>query len=342
MCTSRIRQSVPGFLLAIGVICATGCQSAGHRFLQLVGLGNEPLSLALTIDPQPTKAAEALNPFKPYAPLQKALGEHLGRPVAVDCCFPFQTGLGLEDGWYDLAVVTPGQFARLKNPAGLRVVAVPVDEAGRVATGAVLIVPRDSEIEHVADLRGQRVIFGPADDSRTHYAGLELLKSAGLSKGDLKLEVLPVPGSLMHRPNMHATAQAVLSGSADAGFIDEATWEALPDAAQDADEPSQDKLRVVGRTIALPGRLLVASPKLGDATIADVRSFLLAVGQRDPDVVEPLGIAGFGPPPDTAVANALSLQQVVRPSKTRDKIEAELAEDVQSESGEGPSPEEPD
>ena len=196
-----------------------------------------------------------------------------------------------------------------------------VDEQGRTARSAVLVVPVQSEVHAPADLRGQVVAFGPAGDSRTVYAGLLLLRDAGLRKTDLALEVLPVPGGLKHFPDMRSLAQAVINGSAAAGFMDEVAWDAFPKHADQAGEPARDKLRVLAPTVALPGRLLIASPKLDAATVEQVRAFLLSVGRDHPELVKPLAISGYAAPSEELLAACRSLLPVVAPEPA-EKVES--------------------
>jgi ABC-type phosphate/phosphonate transport system substrate-binding protein len=303
------------------LLCALGCQTAGLRFLSLIGLKNPPLSVVLVADQPTAAAATAFDPFPAYAALQRAMSDQLLRPVAVDVCFSFQVNGSLRSGWHDVAVVSPAQYALLTDPRDLRVLAGTVDEQGRTARRAVLVVPVESVVRAPADLRGQVVAFGPAGDSRTVYAGLLMLRNAGLQKTDLALEVLPVPGGLKHFPDMRSLAQAVINGSAAAGFIDEAAWDDFPEHADQAEEPARDKLRILGPTVALPGRLLIASPKLDVATAEQVQTFLLTVGRDHPDLVKPLAISGYAAPSEELLAACRSLLPVVAPEPA-DKAES--------------------
>jgi len=283
-------------LAGLALVCSTGCQTVGLRFLNLIGLEKKPLSLVLVLENRPSEAAQVLNPFKPYGPLQKAMAAKLGRPVSVDPCFDFQLQSGLDSGWHDLAIVTPAQYARLKDTSRYKVLAVPLDERGRAARCAVLVVPATSKINAVEELRGKVVAFGPHDDARTHHAAVQLLAQAGLKKTDLSLEVLPIPGSLKHMPHARAIAQTVMSGSAHAGFIDEAAWEAFPEHAEKEGDPAREELREIGRTVALPTRLVIASPSLKPAAAAEVERFLVAVGKTEPEVLEALRVSGYRVP----------------------------------------------
>ena len=284
------------FGLAVLVLAGgTGCQSAGLRFLSLIGLHKDPLVVALVADTPgkgTTAALEVLNPFGPYSRWQSALGEELGRPVGLDLCLPLQLPSALDSGLCHVAVVSPAQYARMTGAERFSVVGVPADEQGRGVRPALLVVKTDSPVQAVADLRGKTVAFGPAGDARTHEAGLALLAEHGLKKADLSLELLPLPGSLKHMPSMRGVAQSVINGSSEAGFLDEAAWEELP-ATAEGDEPARDKLRIVARTAAVPDSLIIASPKLDPQTFDKVRAFLLEADEKYADALRPLHVSCY-------------------------------------------------
>lgn len=291
--TVRSRAThVVSLFAALVLLFGTGCQAASVRLLSLIGLENHPLSVAIVTD-KAAVAAQGFNPFPAYRALQHALAKELGRPVAVDVCFPFQAQAGFSSGWYDLAIVTPAQLHILGPANTLRVLAVSADKQGRALHSAVLVVRADSALETATDLRGKVVAFGPVDDALLHHAALQLLRSAGLKPADLAHDVLSLPDALRHLPDGRAVAQAVLTGSAAAGFVDDGTWAAL--SAQDAreGEPTRDTLRTIGWTIALPADLVVAAPRLDKATADRVRAFLLSVSQKCPEVMQPLASSGY-------------------------------------------------
>jgi ABC-type phosphate/phosphonate transport system substrate-binding protein len=300
--SAAIPVLLPIFLLLTG---AGGCQSTGLRFLNLVGLEKDPLVIALVAQQQKSgpevNPLALLNPFGPYERLQSALRAELGRPVAWDLCFPVQLEPGLNTGFFHLALISPLEYARLPQPERFTVVAVPADERGQVARPAVLVVAADSAIQSVEDLRGKTVAFGPANDSRTHAAALELLAQHGLKPGDLSLELLPLPGSLKHMPNMRAVAQSVMHASSDAGFIDAAAWEAFPELAEREDDPARGRLRVIAKTSAVPEQLVVGSPKLDQAVMEKVRAALLALERAHPEALRPLHVSSYQVPTDELI-----------------------------------------
>jgi len=301
------------------VLCgATGCQTAGLRLRSLVGLQKTPVVVALVLDNRPVAAAaEVFNPFPKYFDLQQALSKDLQCPVSLDACFPFQVKFGLDSGWYHLAVLTPAQQTNLgPSPDAYRVLAVPVDRRDRDMRPALLVVPANSSIRNIADLRGKVVAFGPADDSRTHHAALQLLREAGLEKTDLALEALPVPGALKHLPDGRGVAQSVINGSSDAGFLDTAAWEEFAEHAQQPGDPARDKLRILARTIPLPSWVIVVSPKLDPALAGNIEHALLECGRKHPEALQPLDSTGFALPSREVLENCRQLTVSDVPPKT--------------------------
>ena len=302
----------------LGLIGAAGCQSTGLRFLSLIGIQKDPLIVSLVADQgasKPSGPLAVLNPFGAYDKLTAVLRDELGRPVGWDLCFKVQLASSLDLGLCHLAVVSPVTYARLADRERYPVVAVPVDEDGQVARCALLVVAAGSEIEAVEDLRGKTVAFGPSGDSLTHYAALELLEQHGLEKTDLSLEIVPLPGSLKHMPDARSVAQTVMNASSDAGFMDEAGWAALPEHTDEEGEPARDRLKVIGRTIALPQRLIISSPKLDEATRDKVRSVLLAVKSEHSEAAEPLGISGYEAPTEELLNTCARLGETPAPKE---------------------------
>lgn len=297
----EMRSSVR-YVLAVlflgGLAFQTGCQSGGHGagFLSLIGLSKKPVVISLGVEPG------VLNPFANHEKLRKALEDSIGRPVQLRLSFPIQLEPNLELGFYHFAAVTPGDYLAMPKREKFEPIVVSVDESGREARLAVLVVRADSTIQSIEELRGKTLGFGPAEDARTHQAGLALLREHGIEKADLSLGIVPLPGSLKHFPKMRDIAQSVINQSSDAGFIDEAAFEALPETADVEGEPSRDKLRVIGRTVALPGKILIRSPKAEQAIVDQVAQFLLTADQNCPDALKPLFISAFHAPSEEVMA----------------------------------------
>jgi ABC-type phosphate/phosphonate transport system substrate-binding protein len=289
--------------LIASIVAATGCTSRGGiPLLNLIPL-DKPVVVALVSD----NALSALNPFSPYDKLRERMTKDLGRRVRMDLCLPFQVETGLQTGFYTFAVMTPGQFMQQGNRASEVVVATSVDTGGQKARPAVLVVRDNSDIEKPEQLREKIVAFGPNMATRTHIAALKLLAAHGITEKDLQVTLLPTPG-LKHYSNGRAVMQAVLSQAAAGGFVDQATWDTLPDTSEDRQEPARSRLRIIARTEAYPDYLIVASPSADASIVSAMREFLTRVGKVHPDAVAPLNIAGYVEPDADSVAKWRSVQ----------------------------------
>ncbi len=288
--------------LVVGAALVAGCQSTGTHVLSRLALQEEPLVVAVVVDSVPEAAAAPVSPFTTYAPLRAALSKALNRPVALEPCFAFQAEQGIATGWYALAVVTPAQYARTPAERRPRILAVSSDPDGDVLRAALLVTATDSAIQSPADLRGKTVAFGPRDDSLLHHAAMKLLRDNGVQPADLQLDLLPVPGSLRHLSDARAMAHAVATSQVAAGFIDEDDYNALPEQTTASGDTGRHDMRVIGRTMALPTRLLLVSHKLDPNTAARVQAFLVRVGREQPEVLRPLRARDYRVPTEEVLA----------------------------------------
>ncbi len=272
-----------------------GCRSGGLPLINLLGI-DRPLVLAVGVEKLPAISDQPLDPvvtWARYEPLRAALSTYLNRAVALDMTLPGLIPPLLKDGFYHVAILSPVEFARLSEDSGATAIAVPVDAQNRALRSALLVVKSDSPIRQISELRGQSVAFGLTNDARSHIAALMLLEQNGLKPLDLKLELLPLPGSLKHLPDGRSIAQHVASGGAAAGFVDQAAWDALPATAENRGEPARDQLRAIGQTLALPDRVAVVSGKLEASQVAQVRRFLIEELRKQAPVASGLQCAGF-------------------------------------------------
>lgn len=305
-------RSASALLVAlVAVIAAGGCSAPGTgvRLLNIIGLAEKPLVIFYVAQRTPnagTPLVGIIDPFGPSNKLYEALGKELKRTVVPDLCFSFQLQSNLDLGVGQLALVSPLDYGRLKDRTKIRVLAAAADAAGRAARPGLLIVPVKSDIQKVQELRGKVVAFGQPRTPRTHHAALLLLREHGLEPADLSLEVLPVPGALKVFPEDRDVARSVLNGSSAAGFIDELSWEDLPESAA-AGEPARDQYRIVGRTEPVAERLLLASPKLDRTTADRVRDFFLKAGADHPEALRPLQYASFVEATPALLENAVKL-----------------------------------
>lgn len=289
--------------------CAATANSA--RLLNLIGLSEKPLIVSYVSDDVASSESgplALLNPFAPYEPLHQAMSKDLRRQTAPYLCMPFQLEFDLDLGICQLAIVSPVHFANFLNRDKFAVIAITQDEQGRAARPALLVAMAESAIAGPAELRGKIVAFGPATDGRTHHAGLMLLGAAGVKRGDLSLELFPVPGSLRTYSSASDLAMSILRGTCEAGFVDERWFESLPEDATGG-ALARSRFKVIGKTIALPDRLVLASPKLAQSERDKVREFLLAAHERHLEALRKMGASAFVAADDATIAAVAGLKE---------------------------------
>ena len=290
---------------ACGTLLATaGCQSGapGARFLSFFGLSKEPVVIALMGQP-----IGDLNPFGPYEPLRKALDEQLGRPVQLRLGLEMGLEPNLKLGLYQFAFVTPAVYGNLKDPNAFEVVAIAEGMDGSLARPGLLVVPVDSDIAEVEQLRGQSVAFGPLGDNRTHLAAMALLESHGITKADLDLPLGALSGSLKHAGPAKDVLNSIKAGKSAAGFVDAAAFQALPATSSDEAEVAQSQFRVVAETLALPDALVIASPKSDPQVVVDLGLFLHESGTKNAEELRSLRVAGYAPAETDVIKNCRRL-----------------------------------
>lgn len=274
-----------------------GCQ-APVVVLNLIGIADKPLTITSVAERRYDYRGplQVLDPFEQTRQLYEALGKAVHRAVVPDMCFEFQLAPNLALGTAQLADVSPLHYARIKDAEKFPVLAVATDPQGRVGRPALLVVSASSGISDIGALRGKTVAFGPARDARTHHAGLLLLRENGVRRGDLSLELFPVPGSLKTFPNGPDVLQSVLNNSSDAGFVDELYWESLPETADAPNAIAKSGFRVVSKTMPVVERLILRSPSLDEATTQQVTQFLMTAGDRHPAALKHMQYGGFATP----------------------------------------------
>jgi ABC-type phosphate/phosphonate transport system substrate-binding protein len=301
--------------LACGVFGAFLCPLAGcvgenqAPLLKLTDDGPKPIQLGVVADRRSELLENPLElflPFQPFEPLRAALSQELARPVNFGLCFLFTADEYLCDGLFDVAVLSPLQYAHMAQRERFPVLALSRDERGRTAAAGLLVAAAGGDIRSTADLRGKVVAFGPPRDARTHGAALLLLADRGIRPADLSPQLLPVPGALKTFSRPQDVLRSVRDGDSHAGWIDEGYWDELPEAAGEAGGPSRAGLRILDRTIALPELLVVGSLRLDAPTRRRIEGFLYTLDSKQPEALRPLRLSGFEPPSDE-VLKACSL-----------------------------------
>ncbi|MGE3181060.1 MAG: PhnD/SsuA/transferrin family substrate-binding protein [Phycisphaerae bacterium] len=277
-------------LVATLALTLCGCKSGGIPILNIIPISNPVNVLYITDSP-----IESATVLLDYEGVRKAMSDALARPVRMEPAFPILAEPGLRGGWQDLAFLTPVHYAQLDTANDFRVAAY-VNLTGVAARPALFVVKSDSNIQSLTDLKGKQVAFGPTTDARTYHAALVKLKSVGVTKADLKKQVVRVPGALMSLKSDAAVVAALMNGSTEAGVVDTAFFTADCDVENATKKAESQGLRVLDQTVVLPDRLVVSSPKIKDETFSRAQAFFENAGSLHEQELEKAGIRGFSMP----------------------------------------------
>lgn len=120
-----------------------------------------------------------------FQPLADYLGKALKRPVRLDVSPDFPAfWQALSSGRYQLVHSNPYHYVRAHKEFAHRVILMN-EELGQSQLRAALWVRKDSGIESVEDLRGQKIIFGGGRMAMVSYVmTTDMLRQAGLKDGD--------------------------------------------------------------------------------------------------------------------------------------------------------------
>lgn len=152
------------------------------------------------------------------APLRDYLSRALGQPVELVIPTSYNATVeGMGNGSLDFAYFGGLTYSK----AHVRFGVVPLVQRNIDRKfQALLITQADSSIHSLADLRGKRMAFGDINSTSGHLFAVKAMMAAGINpEKDLKWQ--------RFTGSHAATMQAVASGAADAGSVDETVYKSM-------------------------------------------------------------------------------------------------------------------
>jgi phosphonate transport system substrate-binding protein len=190
-----------------------------------------------------------------FLPIVSRLSEQIAHDVhlrTTDTFEDFQTAL--EEERFDFAFVQPFDYVRIAAKKGYRPL---VARSGPLT--ALLVLPDDSPVASIEDLRG-RVVALPPESAAVSYLALSVLRNAGLVPGESV--------TILHTPNHDTCLADMLVKAAAACGTAQGPLSVFESRAR-------VKIRVLAASDPIPGSLIVAHPRLGEDRIASARRGLL-------------------------------------------------------------------
>jgi len=262
----------------IAVILAA--MSSGCSITKFSQLGKEPIRMT-TVD------TNFLNVLLRFASVRDEISRTLDQPVEVlsaGYVDAIKVHLANRKDHYQLLYLDPVQFCQVSNSAKLIPLAMRKNRGGADKEVGLIVVPKDSPIKTLADIKGKRFAFGPYGSPYMFYNVLELLR-------DQQVPVSLVKGA--YYPNSLSVAQKVLLRWVDVGVVTETWWQTTTDRTLDLSKPLKDDLRIVARTKAIPEYIWAATESLAKDRQDKVRKILTTAGEHNKQILTAFEASGF-------------------------------------------------
>jgi len=259
------RLAHPGRRAALHAGAALALAAAGLGAAPAARAADGVLHVSAIPDEAPT---ELQRKFKP-------LGEYLKAKTGMDVQFvPVTDYAAVVDGLatrkIDLAWLGGFTFvqARLRSEGGV----VPiVQRAEDQVFTSKFIVPADSPVRSVAELKGHTFVFGAPSSTSGHLMPRYFLQQQGI---DADKDFRTVAYSGAH----DATVAFVASGRAEGGVLNTSVWDKLVEAHN----PNAAKVRVIATTPTFFDYNWTVRPGLDPALVKKLTDAFLALDPADP------------------------------------------------------------
>lgn len=224
--------------------------------------------------------------LKTYQPVREYVEEKLGQPVALVTAPDYRTFLErTQHGEYRFVVTAP-HFARLaQSEAGY----VPMVRLKRELQ-AIVVVPHDSKIQTLADLRNKR-ISTPDETAMLTLLGRQMLQDSGLESGKTI--------TIRAFPSVNSSTLAVSNGDCDAAITAQTALNQMP-------ENVRNGLRIIATSPAVPHMIYLANKNVPANEVERMTSILLdfsADTNRSESFFKGTGFLGYVRPTDTEMSN---------------------------------------
>jgi len=224
------------------------------------GLQNVIAQDQLVLGIHPYKTSDKL--IKAYSPLAQYLTRKIGQPVTLKISADYQQHIdAIGRDQLDIAYLGPSSYVKLYDRYGEKPLLARQAVHGKPTFQGKLVVPVNSPITTLAQLKGKRFAFGDPNSTMSHLVPRYMLQSAGVTGKNLK--------SFRFLGSHDNVALAVLAGDFDAGAVKEAVFYKYETRG----------LRALATTPALSEHLFVTSNTLDPELIKRLRDAMLTLHQ---------------------------------------------------------------
>ncbi len=257
-------QRLSTFLLIIAAAAVLGgCGGGGSAS------GDEPLRVGLIPNENPEEVEAQ------YQPLEDYLKKELGREVELSVPTTYNAVVeAMVSGKLDLAYFGGLTYVQARQRADVHPLFTEVNpRTGTTKYRSVIIVPADSGVEKVEDLRGKDFAFGSVSSTSGSLYPSIMLNQAGI---DYRTDL----GEVVYTGGHDTTAQAVANGRVAAGGLEDRILYGL----QEEGIIGKDKVRVIGKSAPIEGYPWVVRDALPDRDEEALTDAFLGID--DPELLD--------------------------------------------------------
>jgi phosphonate transport system substrate-binding protein len=217
-----------------------------------------------------------------YVPFGEYLSEQIGREV--DLTVPVSYGAVVEamvNDELDLAYFGGLTYVQARERGDVVPLVTEINpETGDTTYRSVIIVPSDSDVQEVSELRGRDFAFGSVSSTSGSLYPAIMLRDAGI---DYRTDL----GNFNYTNGHDATAQAVANGQVDGGGIEDRILYRL----QDEGVIDAGSVRVIGESDEIQGYPWAVRNALPDDLKMDIAQAFLDID--DPALLDLLRADGY-------------------------------------------------
>ena len=260
--------------LALLVVFVAGCGGGSGEGQN--AQAQEPLRVGLVPNQNPEKVEAE------YAPLADYLSEELGQPVELSVPASYNAVVeAMASGELDLAYFGGLTYVQARERAEVHPLVTEVNPRTHDTTyRSVVIVPSESSVREVSELRGEDFAFGSVSSTSGSLYPSIMLKEAGI---DYRTDL----GEKTYTGGHDATAQAVAGGRGDAGGIEDRILYRL----EEEDAIEEGSVRVIEESEPIQGYPWVVRDDLPDDLEGSITDAYL--NMEDPELLDLLGAEGY-------------------------------------------------
>ncbi len=194
-----------------------------------------------------TVSSNYFNVMLQFNAIGDELSKTLKRSVRILCDWDVRSikvHLRNRKDYYQLLYLSPVEFCQLNKDIPLTPIAMKKNLLGKTSEVGLIVVPKNSPIKKISDLKGKGFVFGPYGDAYRFYNVLMLFKASKFPVAELK--------DASYSEDDVSAVRRVLLGWADAAVVTETWWQTTSDKTLDLSKLLKDELRIIGKTKPVP------------------------------------------------------------------------------------------